>query len=153
MGPLAAWANPNLHFFTPHFLFSFNTPCFYFLPPFFSFLITFLLDFFSSLLFCCEVGGFKIILVFYASFCFLFLRVLLPGGRWRERTSVLGTRGGGRPPPGLSGLAAFPTQRRSPRFFRTVSTPHPGECQELPKMSPSSSFFSSSSSLGCGRKV
>lgn len=53
------------------------------------------------------------------------------------------------PPPGVLGLAAAPTQRRSPRFFRTMSTPHPGECQGLQKMSPSSS----SSSLGRGRKV
>lgn len=55
------------------------------------------------------------------------------------------------PPPGVLSLAAAPTQRRSPRFFRTVSTPHPAECQGLPKMSPSSS--SSSSWLGRGRKV
>ncbi|XP_056345764.1 uncharacterized protein LOC130252325 isoform X3 [Oenanthe melanoleuca] len=35
-------------------------------------------------------------------------------------------RGGRREaPPCLSGLAASPTQRSSPRFFHTVSTPHP----------------------------
>ncbi|XP_037992001.1 basic proline-rich protein-like isoform X2 [Motacilla alba alba] len=46
-------------------------------------------------------------------------------GVGREKEPRCLGRGEAGGPPCLSGLAVSPTQRRSPRFFRTVSTPHP----------------------------
>lgn len=73
--------------------------------------------------------------------------MFLPGGRRRERESlhawgggVGGKKAAGPLPLGVPGLAAAPTPRLSPRgffsFSRTVSTPHPGECQGLPQNVP-----------------
>ncbi|XP_037992004.1 uncharacterized protein LOC119700637 isoform X4 [Motacilla alba alba] len=49
----------------------------------------------------------------------------LYAGVGREKEPRCLGRGEAGGPPCLSGLAVSPTQRRSPRFFRTVSTPHP----------------------------
>lgn len=93
--------------------------------------------------------------------------MFLPGGRRRERESLhaWGGEGGGkkrRPAPSPSACPASPPPRpnASPLgfFFFFFFFPVPSQhltrvsARGFPKMSPSSSFFSSSS-LGCGRKV
>lgn len=136
-----AYLSSSLYFFRAS-CYSNNLYQIRFCRLFFFFFLTRFSLFFSSVCFCQEVG------------------------EERERASMLGEgRGGGEEkaagplPLGVPGLAAAPTQRLSPRFFFFLFFfPVPSQhltrvsARGFPKMSPSSSFFSSSS-LGCGRKV